>query len=126
MIETAILIDKKTGRSINLLETDEYLFQASPKDDAGRFVLQLQEGFFPDPHQPLPVRIFAYQGILTIDLRLIEQPCSVKVFDPIGNLLLNQTIEGGGQRKFPMTGRHGMFIVRVQNEQGKAINKIIL
>ena len=126
MIQTAILIDKKTGQRIDLLETDEYLFQASPKDDAGRFVLQLQEGLFPDPHQPLPVRIFAYNGILTIDLRLIEDPCAVKIFDPMGNLLLDQSIEGREQAKIPMTGRRGMFIVRVQNEQGKAINKIIL
>ncbi|HZK06901.1 MAG TPA: hypothetical protein VFC92_01755 [Bacteroidales bacterium] len=126
MIQTAILIDNKTGQRINLLETDEYLFQASPKDETGRFVLQLQEGLFPDPHQPLPVRIFAYDGILTIDLRLIEQPCAVKVFDPMGNLLLDKNIEGGSQTKFPMTGRHGMFLVRVQNDQGKAINKIVL
>ncbi|MDD4740018.1 MAG: GLUG motif-containing protein [Bacteroidales bacterium] len=126
MMQTAILIDKKTGQRIDLLETDEYLFQASPKDDAGRFVLQLQEGLFPDPHQPLPVRIFACNGILTIDLRLVEHPCAVKVFDPLGNLLLDQTIEGGEQTNFPMFARRGMFIVRIQNEQGKAINKIVL
>lgn len=126
LIQTAILIDTKTGQHINLLETNEYLFLASPKDETGRFVLQLQEGLFPDPHQPLPVRIFAYDGILTIDLRLIEQPCVVKVFDPLGNLAFNQTIEGGGQTKFPMSGRRGLFIVRVQNDQGKAINKIVL
>jgi PKD repeat protein len=126
MMQMAILIDKKTGQRIDLLNTDEYLFQASPKDDAGRFVLQLQEGFFPDPHQPLPVRIFAYKGILTIDLRLIEEQCRVTVYDPLGNQVFGRDFEGGNLTEIPLTGRHGIFIARVRNDHGEAVNKIIL
>jgi hypothetical protein len=126
MIKTAILIDRKTGQQINLLERDEYLFQALPNDETGRFVFQLQEGFFPNPHQPLPVRIFAYNGILTIDLRLIEQPCQVKIFDPLGRQIIGQTIDGGQQAKIPMINQKGMFIVRVQNDEGRAVNKNVL
>ncbi|NCA85577.1 MAG: hypothetical protein EOM83_08385 [Clostridia bacterium] len=126
MIQTAILIDKKTDQHINLLMSDEYDFQSSPEDATGRFVLQLQEGFFPDPHQPLPVRIFAYNGILTIDLRLIAEQCRVTVYDPLGNLVFDRDFEGGNLTEIPLTGRHGIFIARVRNDHGEAVNKFIL
>lgn len=125
-IQTAILIDKKTDQHINLLVSDEYDFQSSPEDATGRFVLQLQEGFFPDPHQPLPVRIFAYNGILTIDLRLIAEQCWVTVYDPLGNLVFDRDFEGGNLTEIPLTGRHGIFIARVGSNHGEAVNKIIL
>ncbi len=123
-IEMALLHDNKTGETIDLLTTREFTFLASKSDDPGRFVLQFKAGNYPDPHQQLPVRIFTYNRMLYIDMRLIEESCKVEMYNPAGAKVFEDNLNGGIQYEIQFPNLQGAFIVRVTGTGGNAINKV--
>jgi PKD repeat protein len=124
-IEMAILHDKKTGTQHDLKLTAEYNFQARTDDDPARFILQIKEGNFPDPHQQIPVSIFTHNKMLYVDMRLMESKCSLSMYDVTGRSILNISLQGGMQHEIELPFKHGVYIVYISNNNGSVSKKII-
>lgn len=124
-IETALLHDKKTGVTTDLLTSREYTFLASESDNPERFVLQFKAGNYPDPHQQLPVRIFVYNHVLYIDLRLVDEPCNVAMYNLAAVKAFDDNLNGGMQYEIQFPDLQGAFVVSITSNQGKTTNKIV-
>jgi PKD repeat protein len=124
-IEMAILHDKQTGTQHDLKMTAEYNFQAKKDDDPARFILQLKEGNFPDPHQQIPVSIFTHNKRLYVDMRLTETNCELNIYDVTGRGILNRQLNGGVQHEIELPYKHGVYIVYLSDNNGSVSKKII-
>jgi PKD repeat protein len=124
-IEMAMLHDKKTSTQHDLKLTAEYVFHASTDDDPARFILQLKEGNFPDPHQKIPVSIFTHNKMLFVDMRLIDTKCTLSIYDITGRRLLNIPLYGGMQHEIELPYKHGVYIVYFSGKNGSVSKKII-
>jgi hypothetical protein len=124
-IETALLKDKKTGETIDLLQTQTYNFLASASDNPDRFVLQFKEGNYPDPHDQLPVRIYSYNQVLYIDLRLVDENCNIQIYNTAAVKVFDDELNGGSQYEISFPYLRGTFIVAVTANQGRTTNKVV-
>ena len=119
------LKDLLLDEEIDLIKYPSHRFQAHQSDLAGRFVLQFAPGNFPNPHNKIPVRIYTYNKILFIDLRLIDSDCTVETFDTMGRMVMNTILKGGNQYEINSGNLSGIYIVRVSASDGHVINKVI-
>lgn len=127
--QTAILEDLQTGHTVNLMQKPGYTFVGSTRDDPARFVLRLQEGAFPNPHDELPVLIYAYQKALTIDLRFLTpgQDYKVSVITIDGKLAAVYSLAGGNLVTLNQEQlRAGIYIVAVAGPEGVKREKVCL
>jgi PKD repeat protein len=124
-IEMAMLHDKQTGIQHDLKLTAKYEFQAKTGDNPARFVLQLKEGNFPDPHQQLPVSIFSHNKIIYVDMRLVESKCALSMYDVTGRMVLKIPLQGGMQHKIEPPYKHGVYVVYLTGNDGSVSKKII-
>ncbi|MFA7489519.1 MAG: hypothetical protein WCY58_02040 [Mariniphaga sp.] len=118
------LLDIKTGERIDLTETQAYQFQAGPDDNSDRFVLQTEPGNFPNPHSAVPVQIYSSQGVLYVDMRLINGPYLCEVYSLAGQLLMKKQLQGGEIASFYPGTTHGIVIVHVYGEKGRTFQKV--
>lgn len=123
-IQTALLIDKQTDITHDLLTEPEFSFLASESDNPGRFILQFNSGSYPDPHDQLPVRIFTFDRSLYIDLRLLDSPCQIQMYNMAGLKVFNDTNDGARQYKINFPHLQGAFVVRVTGNTGQKTQKV--
>jgi len=124
-IKTALLIDKQTGLTHDLLVEPEFSFLASASDNPDRFILQFESGNYPDPHDQLPVRIFTYDQTLFIDLRLVDSPCRIEMYNMAGVKTFDDTNEGSVQYEILFPDLQGAFVVKVTGTTGQKTQKVI-
>lgn len=125
-IETALLHDKKLNIKHDFTLSKKYAFSANVNDDPARFVLQLAQGNFADPHQGLPARVFAYDGILYIDLRLVEGGVDLKMYDIAGRMTLDKTLSGGIDYVLMPPLNRGVYLIHLSGNKDSFRKKIIL
>ncbi len=125
-LETAILLDLQTGLSHDLKEQKEISILASPTDNPGRFVLQFVPGNYPNPHDPIPVRIYTFNQTLYLDLRLInkDEPCRITLINTAGMRVYDQQYDGGEAYQISFPNLQGMFIATVSNSAGRSTQKV--
>jgi len=124
-IQTALLIDKQTGLAHDLLAEPEISFLASESDNPGRFILQFESGNYPDPHDQLPVRVFTYDHTLFIDLRLVDSPCRIEMYNMAGVKTFDDNNDGGIQYEILFPDLQGAFVVKVTGATGQKTQKVI-
>jgi hypothetical protein len=124
-IEMAMLTDKQTGITYDLLETREFTFQATESDDPGRFVLQFKDGDYPDPHDQLPISVYTYDQTLYLDLRLVEEPCTIILFNTTGRKVFESINTGGQQYQISFPYLRGPHIISVTTNSGLKNQKIV-
>jgi hypothetical protein len=128
MFETLILEDKLTGEKHNFLEDPSYTYFSNSTDNPQRFVIHLTEGNYANPHDDLPVRIYAYNGTLYLDMQLLEQTDrnEMEIFDFMGRSVHRLTVYGGHIENIQIPQIKGLFIVRLSGNKGVVSKKIYL
>jgi PKD repeat protein len=119
------LIDLKNGSTQNLLDNNTYTFKSTKKYDTGRFIIQVKQGVFSNPHEPLPVRSYSFGGDVFIDLRLVSEIVSIEIFDELGRIVVVKKLTGGEIESFPLLHK-GVFMVRIFSPSGFYVGKILI
>ena len=112
------LLDKETGEKVNILEED-YTFMATTADNAERFVLTMNSDNDTDSDNGN----FAY--ISGEDL-IINAEGKVQIIDVMGRIIYSNDVTSDNNRINVSGFDNAAYIVRVVNENGVKVQKIIL
>ena len=112
------LLDKETGEKVNILEED-YTFMATTADNAERFVLTMNSDNDTDSDNGN----FAY--ISGEDL-IISVEGAVQIIDVMGRIIYSNDVTSDNNRIDVSGFDNAAYIVRVINENGVKVQKIIL
>ena len=112
------LLDKDTGEKVNILEED-YTFMATTHDSAERFVLTMNSDNDTDSDNGN----FAY--ISGEDL-IISVEGAVQIIDVMGRIIYSNDVTSDNNRIDVSGFDNAAYIVRVINENGVKVQKIIL
>ena len=82
------VIDRMTGKDIDMLLEDEYKFISSPQDAANRFIVRL--GYLPN-YEDNGENIFAYQNGSDI---IVSGEGDLQIFDVLGRKVITKQING--------------------------------
>ena len=115
--EELYLLDKETGEKVNILEED-YTFMATTADNAERFVLLKDNG-----QQTTDNSHFAYQS--GEDL-IINAEGAVQIIDVMGRIIYSNDVTSDNSRIDVSGFDNAAYIVRVVNEEGVKVQKLIL
>ena len=115
--EELYLLDKETGEKVNILEED-YTFMATTADNAERFVLLKDNG-----QQTTDNSHFAY--VSGEDL-IINVEGAVQIIDVMGRIIYSNDVTSDNSRIDVSGFDKAAYIVRVVNEEGVKVQKIIL
>lgn len=121
--ETVFLEDLQTSSLLDMNARHTYSFSASKNDNENRFVLH-----FGAENQPLtnelPARIYVADSRLMIDLTLIDTQSEVYVYDALGRLLVQKTVQGLTEHAIPVSAKSQILIVKLINSQGCISKKL--
>ena len=122
--EELYLLDKETGKKVNILEED-YTFMATTADNAERFVLTMNSDndFDNDNDSDSDNGNFAY--ISGEDL-IISVEGAVQIIDVMGRIIYSNDVTSDNNRIDVSVFDNAAYIVRVVNENGVKVQKIIL
>ncbi len=122
--EELYLLDKETGEKVNILEED-YTFMATTADNAERFVLTMNSDndFDNDNDNDDDNGNFAY--ISGEDL-IISVEGAVQIIDVMGRIIYTNDVTSDNSRINVSGFDNAAYIVRVVNENGVKVQKIIL
>lgn len=122
--EMVMLEDRQMHFIQNMKSKNTYTFKSLVKDDANRFVLH----FGPDANEnniELPVRIYDGGGQLVIDLSLVSKETEALVYNNIGQLLYQTTLQGEMLHTLNINAKSQMLIVSLKNPQGSVCRKLL-
>ena len=115
--EELYLLDKETGEKVNILEED-YTFMATTADDSERFVLLKANS-----QQPTANSHFAY--VSGSDL-IINAEGAVQIIDVMGRIIYSNDVTSDNNRIDVSGFDNAAYIVRVVNENGVKVQKLIV
>ena len=115
--EELYLLDKETGEKVNILEED-YTFMATTADNAERFVLLKDNG-----QQTTDNSHFAY--VSGEDL-IISVEGAVQIIDVMGRIIYSNDVTSDNSRIDVSGFDNAAYIVRVVNEEGVKVQKLIV
>ena len=114
---SVVLLDRFTGAETNLL-VEDYDFTATSRDEHDRFIVKLVDG-----QQSADNSHFAY--VSGEDL-ILEAEGKVQIIDVMGRMVYSNDVEGDNNRIDVSNFRNGAYVVRLINEEGVKVQKIIL
>ena len=118
-----MLEDRQTHFIQNMKAKNTYSFQSSRTDDAFRFVLH----FGPDDnalYSELPARIYTDGVHLLIDLSLVSKETETYVYDALGRLLLQTSLQGSTLHTLDIKAKSQILVVQLKNQQGNICRKL--
>jgi len=122
--ETVLLQDRKTEYMHDLKTINKYSFTSSVSDAPNRFVL-----FFKSitnyTNFDFPAGIYTDGSQLIIDLTLIDKETDLSVYNSMGELLLQQKLQGTSVRKFDLDFHTQILIVHLKNPDGSLSKKLL-
>lgn len=118
--ETIVLVDRQTGIETNML-LEDYSFTAtsSSKENTDRFLVRFT--FRSDVNEE--AKHFAYQSG---DELIIEAEGTVQLFDVTGRMLYIGEVESHGERINVGHLNNAAYILRLVNEEGVKVQKVII
>lgn len=122
--DTALLQDLKTGTIQNMLEKDTYRFKSSTKDSEHRFVLHFKQIDI-NSGNDFPAKIYKDGNQLIVDLNLIDKVSELMVYNTMGELLLQDKLDGKTLHKFYLNAPMQILIVHIENPDGSLSQKIL-
>ncbi|WP_366186375.1 ice-binding family protein [Flavobacterium ovatum] len=119
-LSTFLLEDKKTNTIQDLNESPSYQFNATVNDADDRFVLH----FAPIIVEPvkLPALIYYNGSEIVVDLTLVENKTTIKIYDIAGKLLADKWVDGKMVHRFVVNNKNEIYIV-LANSNGKLISQ---
>ena len=116
--KTLTLVDRFTGIETNLL-VEDYNFTATSNDDYNRFIVKLKV----NGQEPTDNSHFAY--VSGEDL-ILNIEGSVQIIDMMGRVVYTSEVESANNRINVSGFNNAAYIIRVINEEGVKVQKIIL
>ena len=116
--ETVTLVDRFTGIETNMLLEDEYNFTATSRDNANRFVVRLANG-----QEPTANSQFVYQSGEELILGIEG---SVQIVDMLGRVVYSNEHANGNNRISVSEFNNAAYVVRVVNEEGVKVQKVVI
>ncbi|MFZ4413424.1 MAG: hypothetical protein ACOYOV_10110 [Bacteroidales bacterium] len=121
--ETLMLEDRQTHYIQNMKAKNTYNFHASRTDDANRFVLHFGPNENPLFNE-LPARIYTDGVRLLIDLSLVSKETEAFVYDALGRLLLQASLQGSKLHSLDIKAKSQILVVQLKNQQGNICRKL--
>ena len=115
--ESVILVDRFTGVETDLL-TDSYTFTATGSENHDRFIVKLANS-----QEPTANSNFAY--VSGEDL-IINAEGTVQIIDMMGRVVYSDDVESTNNRINVSDFDNAAYVIRVVNENGVKVQKIIL
>ncbi|MBQ8223573.1 MAG: T9SS type A sorting domain-containing protein [Bacteroidales bacterium] len=112
------LIDKMTGENVNILLENEYSFIANSNDNPERFILS-----FANSQQPIANGNFAY---VSGEELIINAEGSIQIIDMMGRLVYSNDVTNDNNKIDVSDFDSAAYIIRVINENGINVQKIVL
>ncbi len=122
--EVIMLEDCKIHYIQDLKISKSYNFTASKSDDSNRFVLHFGTSENQTNIRELPARIFNDGNQIIIDLTLIGKETETYVYDAMGRLFYQKTLQGEIQHKINIDIKSQILIIKLKNELGSICRKI--
>ena len=122
--EELYLLDKETGEKVNILEED-YTFMATTYDSAERFVLTMNSDNDNDSDNDTDSDNGNFAYISGEDL-IISVEGAVQIIDVMGRIIYSNDVTSDNNRIDVSGFDNAAYIVRVVNENGVKVQKIIL
>lgn len=116
--ENLYLSDKMTGEKVNLLIENEYFFIANSNDSNDRFILS-----FANSQQPIANGNFAY---VSGEELIINAEGSIQIIDMMGRVVYSNDVTNDNNRIDVSDFDKAAYIIRVINENGINVQKIVL
>ena len=105
------VIDRLTGKDVDMLLEGEYNFIGSPRDNEARFIVKLNE----NANVSTSDDIFAYQNGSDI---IVNGEGELQVFDVMGRLVMNTNING---TQTINVNEHGVYIFKLNDKVQKIV-----
>lgn len=116
--ENLYLIDKMTGKRVNLLLENEYSFTAMSNDNPERFIINM------DNSQPSTDNShFAY---ISGEELIIETEGTIQIIDMMGRVVYSDAVSDVNSRIDVSSLNKATYLIRVINENGVKVQKVIL
>ncbi len=116
--ENLYLLDKMTGEKINLLLENEYEFMANSNDNAERFIIKMDNS-----QQSTDNSHFAY---VSGEELIINAEGTIQIIDMMGRMIYSNNVESSNNRINVSDFNRATYVVRVINENGVKVQKMIL
>ena len=116
--ENLYLLDKMTGEKINLLLENEYEFMANSNDDTERFIIKMDNS-----QQTTDNSHFAY---VSGEELIINAEGTIQIIDMMGRMIYSNNVESSNNRINVSDFNRATYVVRVINENGVKVQKLIL
>ena len=116
--ENLYLLDKMTGEKINLLLENEYEFMANSNDIAERFIIKMDNS-----QQTTDNSHFAY---VSGEELIINAEGTIQIIDVMGRMIYSNNVESSNNRINVSDFNRATYVVRVINENGVKVQKLIL
>ncbi|MBQ8222053.1 MAG: T9SS type A sorting domain-containing protein [Bacteroidales bacterium] len=116
--ENLYLIDKMTGEKMNLLIENEYSFIANSNDNPERFIIKMDNN-----QQITDNSHFAY---VSGEELIINAEGSIQIIDMMGRVVYSNDVTNDNNRIDVRDFNSAAYIIRVINENGINVQKIIL
>ena len=115
--ETLVLVDRFTGIETNLLE-ESYSFTATSSDSYDRFIVKFDNG-----QQTTDNSHFAY---VSGEELIVEVEGTVQLIDVMGRVIYTSAVTSDNNRIDVSAFDNAAYVVRVVNENGVKVQKIVL
>lgn len=116
--ENLYLHDKMTGEKINLLLENEYEFMANSNDNAERFIIKMDNS-----QQSTDNSHFAY---VSGEELIINAEGTIQIIDMMGRMIYSNNVESSNNRINVSDFNRATYVVRVINENGVKVQKIVV
>lgn len=116
--ENLYLLDKMTGEKINLLLENEYEFMANSNDNAERFIIKMDNS-----QQSTDNSHFAY---VSGEELIINAEGTIQIIDMMGRMIYSNNVESSNNRINVSDFNRATYVVRVINENGVKVQKIVV
>ena len=116
--ENLYLLDKMTGEKLNLLLENEYSFIANSNDYTERFIIKMDNS-----QQSTDNSHFAY---VSGEELIINAEGTIQIIDMMGRMIYSNNVESSNNRINVSDFNRATYVVRVINENGVKVQKLIL
>jgi len=122
--ETVMLEDRQTHSIQNMKIEQAYSFKALKTDDADRFILYFGP-VINNSDKEFPATIYSDGIRLIVDLTLISKETDIFVYDLMGQILLQQKLQGEIKHYLNFNAKVQILIVYLKNSNGSLCQKLL-
>jgi len=121
--EVVLLEDIKTGKTIDLKLTDNYIFTSKSTDNAARFKIHFNKTALDELAMGF-VNIFKTNDNINIDLTSAKGNFTIKIFD-VNGIVFDEFTAVGGEQRIVSNPTKGVVFVKIYNNEKSKTFKLL-